>query len=131
MSGKQHKHFRNKRLASPQGAFPMKAISTVWLYVCLCTSLSVVPLMAAAGGAAAGADVPTNVRTADETNKKLNASVVARNDIQTLEHARAPNDDVYASLQSFVCNEEINRFKRQFERPDGACAGHCDGEAFV
>ncbi len=57
----------------------MKAISTVWLYVCLCTSLSVVPLMAA-GGAAAGADVPTNVRTADETNKQLNASVVAKND---------------------------------------------------
>ena len=89
----------------------MKAISTVWLYVCLCTSLSVTPLMAAAGGAAAGADVPTNVRTTDETSRQLNASVVARNDIQILEHARAANDDVYASLQSFVCNEEINRFR--------------------
>jgi len=92
----------------------MKAISTVWLYVCLCTSLSVTPLMAAAGGAAAGADVPTNVRTTDETSRQLNASVVARNDIQILEHARAANDDVYASLQSFVCNEEINRFKGSF-----------------
>jgi hypothetical protein len=62
----------------------MKAISTIWLYVCLGLALSVSPLVPAANGAAAGADVPANVRRTDEASKQLNASVVVKTDIQIL-----------------------------------------------
>jgi len=90
----------------------MKAILSTWLYVCLYAALSVSQLAAAnrADGGNGAADVPVTVRATDETNRQLNASVVARTDIQILEHARAANVEVYDSLQSFVCNEEINRF---------------------
>jgi hypothetical protein len=58
-----------------------------------------------------GGDVPAAVRSTDEVKRQLNASSVGKTDIEILERARAANGDVYASLQSFVCNEEINRFK--------------------
>jgi len=36
-------------------------------------------------------------------------------DLAILKRARAANEDVYASLQSFVCQEEINRFKGRLD----------------
>jgi hypothetical protein len=79
----------------------MKSIFTIWLYVCLYLVLSVAPLSAAA----AAGDVPAAVRT------PLSSPISDGSDIKILQLARAANDDVYSSLQSFVCNEEINRFK--------------------
>jgi hypothetical protein len=49
-------------------------------------------------GAAAG-DVPPTGRNPLEADAAI------------LKRARAANDDVYSSLQSFVCSEEIHRFK--------------------
>jgi hypothetical protein len=93
----------------------MKKHFSVWLHVCLYSALSlgaVSGLSAASPAAANGAagDVPVATRPADSLNH-LNTSAVAKSDVQILERARAANDDVYSSLQSFVCNEQINRFK--------------------
>ena len=95
----------------------MKSVSTIWLHVCLCSALGLglaakaSAAAPASNGAGASGDVPASVRSVDEINRPLNTTSVAKSDIQILERARAANDDVYASLQSFVCNEEINRFK--------------------
>lgn len=92
----------------------MKMRSSTWLQVCLYFSLSAGlthNLSAAVASPANGGDVPATVRSTDDVSRKLNSSSVAKTDVEVLERARAANDDVYSSLQSFVCNEEINRFK--------------------
>jgi hypothetical protein len=79
----------------------MKSNSRIWLYVCLYAAVSL-PVIAASGVAG---DIPPTTRPA------LEAPASQKTDLEILQRARAANDDVYASLQSFVCNEEINRFK--------------------
>jgi hypothetical protein len=91
----------------------MKLRSTLWLQVCLSILIAASSAFAAdsAAVAAAAADVPASVRTANEADRKMNKPSVQLTDVQILEHAREANDDVYNALQSFVCNEQINRFK--------------------
>lgn len=88
----------------------MKLRKSGWLNFCLFLSVGVglaTNLWAAAAAPANGGDVPATVRGAD----KLDLTAVGKSDVHILERARAANDDVYSSLQSFVCNEQINRFK--------------------
>lgn len=69
----------------------MKSFFPVWLYVCLC------PAFWAANGPAG--DIPPTARNPLVDDRAI------------LKRARAANEDVYSSLQSFVCSEEIDRFK--------------------
>ena len=91
----------------------MKLSSSVWLHVCLYLVLNagaVSTVSAATVSAANAGDVPVAVRSSDGIDRKLAVSA-AVSDVEVLERARAANGDVYSSLESFVCNEEINRFK--------------------
>ena len=90
----------------------MKTLSSLSLQLSLFAGLSLsagAATPAASGPAATGFDVPVSVRTADEVNRRLDTTLGVSTDI--LERARVANDDVYSALQSFVCNEEINRFR--------------------
>ncbi len=62
----------------------MKTCSSVWLQLGLCSGL-----ICSAAATASG---------------------VMKADIDILERARVANEDVYSSLQSFVCTEEVNRY---------------------
>ena len=91
----------------------MKLSSSVWLHVCLYLVLNagaVSTVSAATVSAANAGDVPVAVRSPDDIDRKLAVST-AVSDVEVLERARAANGDVYSSLESFVCSEEINRFK--------------------
>ena len=88
----------------------MKLRTTVWLQVCLYLSLGA-GLVSAANPAAAAGDVPVATRPAQDVNRKLDTPTVSQTDVQILARARETNEDVYSSLESFVCNEEINRFR--------------------
>jgi hypothetical protein len=89
----------------------MKTLSSLSLQLLLLAglSLSADAAMPSAGPAATAVDVPVSVRTADEVNRGLDKAFAVGTDI--LERARVANDDVYSALQSFVCNEEISRFR--------------------
>ena len=91
----------------------MKMRTTVWLYVCLYVTLTAgaVSKLSAASPANSAGDVPAPVRSSNDINRKLDGPVVAKDDVQILERARSANEDVYSSLQSFVCDEQINRFR--------------------
>lgn len=92
----------------------MKLRFSFALQVCLYLGLNL-----SASAAAATGDVPSSMRSSDETSQKLNAPVVPQTDIAILERARIANDNVYSALQSFVCDEQISRFqgKGQSGRP--------------
>jgi hypothetical protein len=49
------------------------------------------------------------VRKPNGPDQKLTESSVVQTDLEVLERARAANKDVYQALQSFVCNEQIER----------------------
>jgi hypothetical protein len=85
--------------------------STVWLQVCLGAGLFTGLSFVAGAATPAAVNIPAWARTSDEANRKLDNPVIARTDNDILERARIANEDVYSSLQSFVCNEEINRFR--------------------
>lgn len=91
----------------------MEVRSSVWLHVCLYLSVSTgaACILSAADAFPAEADAPVPVHSSGDKHRKLDTSAAGESDIQILERARAANDDVYSSLESFVCNEEINRFK--------------------
>ncbi len=94
----------------------MKATSSVWLRACLflCVGFGTVHMLCGASPASGlnnAGDAPAGTRSAETSNSQLNAAHVVNSDLQILERARAANDDVYASLESFVCNEQVNRFK--------------------
>jgi len=94
--------------------------SSIWLHVCLYSSLSagaVFNLPAAA--TANAADLPISVLNPDNLNGNLDSSAVAKAGVEILERARAANEDVYSSLQSFVCNEEIKRFRGSLKGEPG------------
>jgi hypothetical protein len=88
----------------------MKLRTTVWLQVCLYLSLSA-GLASAASPAAAAGDVPTVTHPPQAVNRTLDAPTVSQTDLQILARAREANEDVYSSLESFVCNEQIDRFR--------------------
>jgi hypothetical protein len=90
----------------------MNTPSFAFLQVCLFAGLSFSASAATpAVLASAAVDVPASARTADTVNRNLDKPIVARTDNDILERARLVNEDVYSALQSFVCNEEINRFR--------------------
>jgi hypothetical protein len=78
----------------------MKLPSSMCLHVCLVFLVGV---------RANPADIPANVRTPNGPDQKLTESAVVQTDIEVLKRARAANKDVYQALQSFVCNEQIER----------------------
>jgi hypothetical protein len=88
----------------------MKLRTTVWLQLCLYISLGA-GLVSAASPTAAAGDVPAVTRAPQDVNRKLDTPAVPQKDVQTLALAREVSGDVYSSLESFVCNEEVQRFR--------------------
>ena len=84
----------------------MKLRATIWLQVCLVFSAGANAVLASSP-----ADIPANVRMPNGPDQKLTKSSVVQTDLEILERARAANEDVYQALQSFVCNEQIERYK--------------------
>lgn len=89
----------------------MKMRRLAWLQVSLYLSMSVgaAGTIWAADPANGAGDVSSIVRMPDEINRET--SEVGEKDVAVLARARAANRDVYSSLQSFVCKEEISRYK--------------------
>jgi hypothetical protein len=84
----------------------MKLRASIWLQVCLVFLVGANAILASSP-----ADVPANVRTPNGPDQKLTKSSVVQTDLAILERARAANEDAYQALQSFVCNEQIERYK--------------------
>jgi hypothetical protein len=89
----------------------MKLRSTVWPYVCLCSVLSLGMVRNLSAAAAGAGDVPAMVRGV--------SAKLAETDVEILEHARIAQSDVYSSLRSFVCQEQIDRFKGSLDGQSG------------
>jgi hypothetical protein len=118
MSGKQlgevHKLLKIRRWQARQPLgepILMKLRSTVWPYVCLCSVLSLGMTGNLSAAPAGTGDVPAMVRGV--------SAKLAETDVEILEHARAAQSDVYSSLRSFVCQEQIDRFKGSLDGESG------------
>jgi hypothetical protein len=83
----------------------------VWPYVCLCSVLSLGMTGNLSAAPAGTGDVPAMVRGV--------SAKLAETDVEILEHARAAQSDVYSSLRSFVCQEQIDRFKGSLDGESG------------
>ncbi len=77
----------------------MTTRSTLWLHVCLCFGL----MAASRAGWAAN---PTSLAGASG-----GSAPGSQDEVAILEHARAANENLFSALQSFVCDEEIERFR--------------------
>ena len=87
-------------------------------YACVLTCLmwSSPSFGASAGGRTEGSATPMTSAPAAAT---LDASEAAERSKNVLEKAREINEEIYSNLQSFVCNEEIARYKGRLESESG------------